>query len=72
MCSEGETFVGQERQCRSYAPATMDEIAKQMESQNYGRTAGVDGLVTAMIQGFGDFRGKKHLFTKTWDEISQL
>ncbi|MCJ1419175.1 hypothetical protein MMC32_005528 [Xylographa parallela] len=42
------------------------------KGSNYGRTAGVDGLVTAMIQGFGDFRGKKHLFTKTWDEISQL
>ncbi|MCJ1436776.1 hypothetical protein MMC27_006158 [Xylographa pallens] len=42
------------------------------KGSNFGRTAGVDGLVSAMMKGFGDFRGKKHLFTKTWDDISQF
>ncbi|MCJ1377921.1 hypothetical protein MMC17_001017 [Xylographa soralifera] len=38
----------------------------------HGWNADVDGLVHAATEGFTYFEGKRHLFTKTWDEIAQL
>ncbi|MCJ1315642.1 hypothetical protein MMC15_000962 [Xylographa vitiligo] len=39
---------------------------------DYEFSAEMDGLVHRLTGGFNYFEGRRRLFTKTWDEISQL
>ena len=47
-------------------------MAKLMKQLDYEFSAEMDGLVHGLTGGFNYFEGKRRLFTKTWDEISQL